>query len=230
MMILGIETAGEVLSVVLLLDDTIIASVSVNRKNAHDELLTPVIESVFRFAARNKRELSAVAVSIGPGSFTGLRIGLAAAKGISLSLDVPLITVPTFDAMAYAICRRFILPGSTVLATVFDARRGDVYLAEYQLQRDDFTGIRSACAINANHAAQELAAGTLLAGNGAQKIFACDVKKFDIVPDLEAGSHAEAVAFLGKVKFFAGAHADRRLCEPLYVRDFHTTSPKPLFD
>ena len=86
-----------------------------------------------------------------------------------------------------------------------------------------------AYATSAALAAEDLAAGTLLIGNGAQKIFASHEKKFDIIPDWEAGSLAEAVAFIGRTKFERGEFSNRDTIEPLYLRNFHITLPKPLF-
>lgn len=229
MMLLGIDTATDTLSIAVLIDGVIAASFSVNKKNAHDELLNPLIDQMLRFGNWLPEQIAAVAVSIGPGSFTGLRIGLATAKGIAFALDIPLLAVPTFDAMAYRLARLFFSADARRVAAVFDARRDDVYLAVYELQTFEYRVIRSAYATNALLAAQELDAGTLLIGNGAQKIFASHEKKFDIIPDLEATSLAEAVAFIGKTKFEREECADRQTIEPLYLRNFHVTTPKPLF-
>jgi tRNA threonylcarbamoyladenosine biosynthesis protein TsaB len=225
-MILGIETATPHLSVAIADGGRIIASCTVNRKNIHDELLVPMIEWVQANAGHPV--LHAVAVSAGPGSFTGLRIGMAAAKGMALALEIPLIAVPTFDAIAWRIARRLMLPGETRLVTLFDAKGGDVYAAEYLIEGMEHRELVAAHACNATDLAGDLAAGALLAGDGAVKLERISPGSYTTIPDSEAPAHAEAIALLGEELLSKGVVADLESCEPLYLRDFRTTVPKPL--
>ena len=166
-MILGIETASSVLSVAIVDHGRILTSLLVNRGNAHDELLAPLIEQGFRLAAITGGDLTAVAVSEGPGSFTGLRIGMAAAKGLALSLSLPLIAVPTFDAIAARVAAG-LSPGTPEdLAVVFDARRDDVYIGIYQLQHGRAELETQVSALSLADAGKLLPPGILLAGDGA---------------------------------------------------------------
>ena len=125
--ILGIESSSLVASVAILDGDTITAEYTVNHKKTHSQTLLPMLDEIVRMTEQNLEDLDAIAVSGGPGSFTGLRIGSATAKGLGLALEKPLIHVPTLDAMAYNLygCGERICP-------IMDARRGQVYAGIYE--------------------------------------------------------------------------------------------------
>ncbi len=100
-LILNIETATEVCSVALAESGRLLSLKEETKANSHSSVLTILIQNVFEEANREIKETDAVAVSAGPGSFTGLRIGVSAAKGLCCALDKPLIAVPTLKAMSY---------------------------------------------------------------------------------------------------------------------------------
>ena len=103
MKILSIDSSGLVASVAIMEDETMIAEYTVNNKMTHSQTLLPMIDEIFRLTETDKGSIDAIAIAIGPGSFTGLRIGVATAKGLGLALDIPVIRVPTVDALAYNI-------------------------------------------------------------------------------------------------------------------------------
>lgn len=129
--ILAIETSGTVCDVAVVHgpagDPGLLAEIRVNLRHAHSEILLDVIDDVLFLARVPKETLSGLAVSIGPGSFTGLRIGLSAAKGLVFGLDLPLVGVPTLDALAF----RFHQPGRRTIVAI-GARQGECYLAQYE--------------------------------------------------------------------------------------------------
>ena len=131
MKILGIESASMVASAALLIDGELHAEFTLNHKKTHSQTLLPLIDGMLKFSETEPETLDAIAVSGGPGSFTGLRIGSATAKGIGLALNKPLIHVPTLDAFAYGIygTDRLICP-------MFDARRKQVYTGLYRHEND----------------------------------------------------------------------------------------------
>ena len=98
--VLSIETSTQLCSAALTNNGRLVAENCVNVKNVHAAQLFPIIQSLFDYSSIAQKELQAIAVSIGPGSFTGLRIGLSAAKGLALGLDIPIIAVPTLQALA----------------------------------------------------------------------------------------------------------------------------------
>ena len=103
MRILGIESASLVASVAIVTDDVITAEYTVNLKKTHSQTLLPMIDEIVKMLEVPLESIDAIAVSGGPGSFTGLRIGSATAKGLGLALGKPLIHVPTMDAMGYCL-------------------------------------------------------------------------------------------------------------------------------
>lgn len=127
MKILGIESSSLVASVALVADGVTMAEYTVNFKKTHSQTLLPMIDEVMGMLEFELPEVDAIAVSGGPGSFTGLRIGSATAKGLGLALDKPLIHVPTLDAMAYGL-----FGAASLVCPMMDARRNQVYTGLYR--------------------------------------------------------------------------------------------------
>lgn len=129
MKILALDSSGLVASVAVAEDDTLLAEYTVNYKKTHSQTLLPMLDEAARMIELDLNTVDAIAVAGGPGSFTGLRIGSATAKGLGLALDKPLVSVPTVDALAYNLygCERLICP-------VMDARRNQVYTGLYRFE------------------------------------------------------------------------------------------------
>lgn len=126
MSILSIDTSSQVSSVAVLSAERVAAELSMQGALTHSETLMPHIGTALEMARVKKNELEGVAVSIGPGSFTGLRIGLAAAKMMAYALHIPLIAVPTLEALAHhTICE------GVRLVPMMDAQKGNVYAQEF---------------------------------------------------------------------------------------------------
>ena len=126
MKILGIDTTGQTASAALVEDDKLIAEFTLNYKLTHSQTIMPMIAEILERTETEKTDIDYIACASGPGSFTGLRIGAATAKGFALSLGKPVVAVPTLDALAYNIFEagKFICP-------IMDARRNQVYAAFY---------------------------------------------------------------------------------------------------
>ncbi|MBQ5446863.1 MAG: tRNA (adenosine(37)-N6)-threonylcarbamoyltransferase complex dimerization subunit type 1 TsaB [Lachnospiraceae bacterium] len=130
-MVLAIDSSSLVASVALADEDVIIAEYTVNLKKTHSQTLLPMIDEIFRMTEIDKKEVEAIVVSSGPGSFTGLRIGAATAKGLALALDIPVVGISTIEMMAnnYNHCNKLICP-------IMDARRNQVYTGIYSCEGD----------------------------------------------------------------------------------------------
>ena len=126
-LILSLDTSTQNCSVALHNKGILISQELVSEEGSHSKALTLLIEKVMMTAGRTLSEIAAVAVSNGPGSYTGLRIGLATAKGICFALDKPLICLPTLQILAAAVQA----PSETLLLPLLDARRMEVYAAVY---------------------------------------------------------------------------------------------------
>ena len=135
MKILGLDSSGLVASAAVVEEDVTIAEYTVNYKKTHSQTLIPMLDEIKRMTELDLHTLDAIAIASGPGSFTGLRIGSATAKGLGLALDIPIIPVPTVDALAYNFygCSALVCP-------LMDARRNQVYTGLYEFQKREGTG------------------------------------------------------------------------------------------
>ncbi|MGN0253784.1 MAG: tRNA (adenosine(37)-N6)-threonylcarbamoyltransferase complex dimerization subunit type 1 TsaB, partial [Lachnospiraceae bacterium] len=134
MKILAIDSSGLVATVAVLEDDELIAEYTVNYKKTHSETLLPMLDEIKSMINLDLSEIDAIAVTKGPGSFTGLRIGSATVKGLAYALNVPIISVPTVDALSMN------LWGSDkLIVPVMDARREQVYTGIYEFAGGEHT-------------------------------------------------------------------------------------------
>ncbi|MFA3781722.1 tRNA (adenosine(37)-N6)-threonylcarbamoyltransferase complex dimerization subunit type 1 TsaB [Melioribacteraceae bacterium 4301-Me] len=128
--ILSIETSSELCSVALMLNENTFSEINLKQKHIHSQKLITVVRQILDTFNMETRNLGSIAVSIGPGSFTGLRIGLTATKGIAFGAKLPIIPVPTFEAIAYYISK--FLPDSTKYAIANTANMEEVYFGRFQ--------------------------------------------------------------------------------------------------
>lgn len=137
MKILALDSSGLVASVAVVEDDVLLAEYTVNYKKTHSQTLLPMLDEAAKMIELDLKTVDAIAVAAGPGSFTGLRIGSATAKGLGLALGKPLVHIPTVDALAYNLygCSDLICP-------IMDARRSQVYTGIYQFEGEQFRILR----------------------------------------------------------------------------------------
>lgn len=126
MKILAIDSSGMVASIAVWEDDLLLAEYTINYKKTHSQTLLPMLNEAARMIELELETVDAIAVTKGPGSFTGLRIGSATAKGLGLALKKPIIPVPTVDALAYNL-----VFASGYICPIMDARRSQVYTGIY---------------------------------------------------------------------------------------------------
>ncbi len=133
MMILAIDSSGMTASCAVATEDKILAEFNVNNKKTHSQTLLPMIDTLKNILELNIEDIDAIAISKGPGSFTGLRIGSATAKGIALAIDKPIIEISSLEAMAYQI-----FAADAVICPMMDARREQVYAGLFEYEDQDF--------------------------------------------------------------------------------------------
>lgn len=138
MYILGIETTGAFASVALMKDDNIIGHVRGNDRFSHLQNLMPQVEGVVKENKLSIGDISALAVSCGPGSFTGIRIGVSSARALSQILDIPCAAVSSLEALALRVCEadnlKELAEERVMICPILDARRGQVYGAGYYVK------------------------------------------------------------------------------------------------
>ena len=129
MKILAIEASGQVCGTAVLEDDTLVADYNILYKKTHSQSLVPMMDEVKRMIDLDLETVDAIAVTKGPGSFTGIRIGAATAKGLALALNRPIIPVPTVESIAWNLCGT---GSEQVICPIMDARRSQVYTGVYE--------------------------------------------------------------------------------------------------
>ena len=129
MKILGLDSSGLVASVAVVEDEELRGEYTINYKKTHSQTLLPMLDEVAKMIELDLETIDAIAVSGGPGSFTGLRIGSATAKGLGLALQKPLVHVPTVDALAYNLVGH-----RDMVCPLMDARRQQTYTGIYEFK------------------------------------------------------------------------------------------------
>ena len=222
MKILALDSSGLVASVAVMENDTLVAEYTMNYKKTHSQTLLPMLDEIKNNIQVDLSSIDAIAVAAGPGSFTGLRIGSATAKGLGLALDKPLIAVPTVDALAYNL---YDTGEDTVVCPIMDARRNQVYTGIYKFQNHEMAIVKEQDALSI----QELL--EVLNGIGKKVIFLGDgvpvfkeiIKEkckveYSFAPAHLSRQRAGAVAGLAGIYFAQGRIQTATEHQPDYLR------------
>lgn len=151
MKILVLESSGMVASVAVVTEEKLVGEYTTNFKKTHSQTLLPMMDTLLKMIGMPIREMDAIAVSGGPGSFTGLRIGSATAKGLGLALNIPIISVPTVDAIAYNL-----FGTDAVVCPLMDARRNQTYTGLYVFEDDQMKCISGQKAVMLSEIVDEI--------------------------------------------------------------------------
>ena len=148
---LGIDSSGMVASVAVVEDTQMLAEYTINYKKTHSQTLLPMLDEIAKMTELDLNTIDAIAVAAGPGSFTGLRIGSATAKGLGLALKKPLVAVPTVEGLAYNL-----YDTQGLICPIMDARRNQVYTGIYQMDGDKLQGLEAQMAVGIDELAKKL--------------------------------------------------------------------------
>ena len=225
--ILALETSTTVCSVALLVGNEVISFRESMEANSHAASLTVFIDEVMKESGMPYNHLNAIAVSEGPGSYTGLRIGVSVGKGLAYSLSIPLIAVSTLQTMALSLIHNYLstIPLNASLVPMIDARRMEVYSAIYNAQGSEIRKVEAQI-IDELSFSEELAKGAMLFfGNGSDKCKPVLIHPnahfpSDIVP------HAKDMVWIAQEKFQKNEYVDLAYFEPFYLKDFMVSLPK----
>ena len=226
--IIHIETATDVCSVALSENGKILAHQEDYEGPNHSVVLGPFVDEMLSFADSHAIPVDAVAVSCGPGSYTGLRIGVSMAKGVCYGRNLHLIGVSTLELLCVPLLLSEQIPDDALLCPMIDARRMEVYSAIYTPSLDTVKGI-TADIIDGNSYAEFLEKHPVVFfGNGADKckevIKHPNAKFLDGVKPL-----AKNMLPLAEKSFLQGKFEDVAYFEPFYLKEFVATKPKKLF-
>ena len=230
MLLLSIDTSTTICSVALHQDSRLLGCYELFTERTSSAMLTSLVDNVVRQAGYSLPELDAIAVAKGPGSYTGLRIGVSTAKGLCFALDKPLIAINTLQAMTEQVRQSIPLAlrsASLAFCPMLDARRMEVYCALYDSAGNELMPT-SARIIDEMSFVEELATQPILFfGDGATKCRPIlGSQTHAIFSSLAINPSARTIGQLGESAFIQGDFEDIADFEPFYLKDFMTTKPK----
>lgn len=224
MKILGLDSSGLVASAAVVENDILLAEYTTNYKKTHSQTLLPMLDEIRSMIELDLESIDAIAIAAGPGSFTGLRIGAATAKGLGLALDKPLVEVPTLEGLAYNLCGT-----EKLVCPLMDARRNQVYTGIYEFVKDGTTDrlhvVESQCAVDVAEILERLNGlerEVIFLGDGVP-VYRNQIEQLLQVPYTfaPAGNNrqrAASVAALGAVYFAEGRTVSAAEHQPEYLR------------
>jgi len=225
--LLGIETATKVCSIALSKDNELLAIEEVGGEYSHAENVTNFIEKVVKKANIKFNDIDAIAVSKGPGSYTGLRIGVSSAKGLCYALDKPLIAIDTLQAMALRMAKQT-TDNNLLFCPMIDARRMEVYTAIYDTNNELIAPI-SAKIIDENSFSKFLAyQKVMFFGDGAEKCQTLFAENNNAIFNESVLPSAIEINELALKKLNNNELEDVAYFEPFYLKDFIATTPKKI--
>ncbi len=224
MKILGLDSSGLVASAAIVENDILLAEYTTNYKKTHSQTLLPMLDEIRGMIDLDLESIDAIAIAAGPGSFTGLRIGAATAKGLGLALEKPLVEVPTLEGLAYNLC------GTTQLVCpLMDARRNQVYTGIYEFVKEEagyaFNIVQEQCAVDITEIIGKLnewGREVVFLGDGVPVYQNTIVEQlhvpYSIAPANNNRQRAASVAALGAVYFAQGKTVSAAEHQPEYLR------------
>ena len=220
MCILSLESSTQICSAAVSVDGKLAWNRENREQMSHSAVLGKYVSEAVLFIQKNNLHLDAVAVSAGPGSYTGLRIGVSLAKGLCFGLNVPLIALPTLKIMATGFA-----PSSSLLCPMLDARRMEVYAALYDGNLNEIEPVEAVIINEDSYRDILLQKKVIFFGAGAVKckyVIRSENAKFitDVYPLAAYMIHEAENAFMRKT------FVDAAYFEPFYLKEFQTTVPK----
>ena len=220
MKILGLDSSGLVASVAIVEGNDLKGEYTVNYKKTHSQTLLPMLDEVAKMIELDLNSVDAIAVSGGPGSFTGLRIGSATAKGLGLALNKPLIHIPTVDALAYNLVGH-----RDLVCPLMDARRNQTYTGLYHFDGNEMEIAEPQCAVGIDEIIEKInniGQAVVFRGDGVA-VFESYIRENCKVPFTFAPAHmnkqrAGAVAALGELYYEQGKTETAGEHKPDYLR------------
>lgn len=220
MKVLGIDSSGMVASIAVVEDMQMLGEYTINYKKTHSQTLLPMLDEVTKMIELDLADIDVIAVAAGPGSFTGLRIGSATAKGLGLALKKPLVSVPTLEGIAFNFCG-----SDKVICPMMDARRSQVYTGIYEFDGNTLRKVEDQMAVPVEEILEKLntiGKEVVLAGDGVS-VYMEQIEKYLKVPYLVAPAHlnrqrAGAVAVLGMQYAKEGKTETAMEHQPDYLR------------
>ena len=223
--IINIETSTDVCSVALTSEGQVLEHHEDYEGHNHAQVLSKFLNSILSYATTREIRIDAIAVSIGPGSYTGLRIGLSEAKGLCFGLDVPLIGISTLKLLTVAVMFRHFFDEDTLFAPMIDARRKEVYTAVYDLALNEIMPPQPLI-LNENSYSEYLASHKIVFfGNGSDKAREIITSQNAVFIEGIKPVAIDMLA-LSEKAIRERDYIDVAYSTPLYLKEYQTTTPK----
>jgi len=219
-LILAIETATSSCSVALISEGQLLGLEELNERNIHASHITLFIEQVLTAAGKKLSDLNAVAVSKGPGSYTGLRIGVSTAKGLCYALDIPLIAVNTLQAMAAGIREAGVGDREALFCPMIDARRMEVFTGVYDYEGKEVCPTEAKIIDESSFSELLTKNRMVFFGDGASKCESILGKHKEAIVITDFINSAKDLGRLAVEKFNEKQFEDVAYFEPFYLKDF----------
>jgi len=232
MIILGIETATAICGAAVVDDITVLAESQVVEPHVHSEQLLSMIDQSLKSTVGSLDSVDAIAISVGPGSFTGLRIGLSVAKGLAFTANKKIIAVPTLFALAWRAVYEGYAEENDYILPMIDARRDEVYTALYRYRSRQLQYCTAPSVKTISHLSNEMGAlgRTVVLGDGTQKFLrVLQEDENDKMSQYIIPSEEHRTCSASTVAQVAHAHAEQytvseiAVLEPYYIKEFYTT-------
>ncbi len=194
----------------------ILGEISLHNPRSHSEKLLPTVDTLLEMTGEGLATIAAVAVSHGPGSFTGLRIGVAAAKGLAFALKVPLFGIPTLELLAANAPS-----GRAAVCAVLDARRGELFAALYETGKAGPVRRREEAILRPEELAKAIPSGTLVIGflpDRLRELLTEKCRKVSFAPSHLNYPRASVAALRGDSRLEAGDPSETDTLLPFYLR------------
>lgn len=229
--ILHLETSTKTCSVALSSDDKLLSLVeSMDLNYSHAEKLNMFIEEAMNKAGLEMKDLSAIAISKGPGSFTGLRIGVSSAKGLAYALDIPLISCNTLHSLAKGFLLNNALSSSDLIVPMIDARREEVYMNRVDNMGEILSDVEAkVITVNSFDDETEKGMSVHLIGDGAAKFEDLFKDIQNVIVHKEFHPSAQYMLPLSGASFKDEKFEDLAYFEPYYLKDFIAIKPRKIF-
>lgn len=225
--ILNIETSTRVCSVALSIDGEVVQLKESHTQNSHSEQITIFCDEVVKNQKLTFNDLDAIAVSKGPGSYTGLRIGVSTAKGLCYGLGIPLISVSTLEAMASGmISQNKESEEDTIFCPMIDARRMEVYTTLFSKSMTEIEPVTAKIIDDSSFSEYLINHQIIFGGDGASKCKDTLGKNSNAVFLENFHTSASYLAPIAENKFNSKSFEDTAYFEPYYLKDFVAGIPK----
>lgn len=218
MKILAIDTSGQVASAALMEDEKLVAEYTIHYKMTHSQTIMPMISEMLELTEQTMDEIDYIACAAGPGSFTGLRIGAATAKGLAFARSIPIVSVPTLDALAYNV-----FDTKKIICPIMDARRMQVYTAFYCWEKGVLSRLTDYMALPMEEVilrAKEYGQQVVFMGDGVpvHKELLCETSDFLLAPPACNMQRAGCVAAVARELIHQGKILEGKDFAPFYLR------------